>query len=105
MDAAAAIACRSTYERGDLQACLGIWPRGDRDERAALVRLIGGGTPEAAVAAVHPSVRKLWASALQSRLFNAAVAARVDTLDRLVPGELAYKQANGACFVVEDVPA
>jgi tRNA pseudouridine13 synthase len=35
-------------------------------------------------------------------LFNEIVAKRIDSLDRLMPGDFAYKHENGACFLVED---
>ena len=41
-------------------------------------------------------------SALQSRMFNDVVARRIDSLDRLMTGDLAYKHENGAVFLVED---
>ena len=46
-------------------------------------------------------------SALQSRLFNDVLARRVEagTYDRALDGDLAYKHANGACFLVESASA
>ena len=35
---------------------------------------------------------------LQSRLFNQVVAERLDSIDRLMDGDLAYKHDNGAVF-------
>ena len=96
---------RVAFDRGDLTAALAAWPGGDRTERAVLVRLTAGDTPARAVAAVPEAVRRLWVSALQSRLFNAVVARRIDTLGGLLPGDIAYKHENGACFRVEDVDA
>ncbi|MEZ5990501.1 MAG: tRNA pseudouridine(13) synthase TruD [Planctomycetota bacterium] len=44
----------------------------------------------------------LCTAALQSRAFNAVLAARLDTLDRLLPGEQAVLHRNGALFLVTD---
>ncbi len=44
-------------------------------------------------------------SAWQADLFNRFLARRPEPLDRLLPGELAWKHDSGACFVVEDAEA
>jgi tRNA pseudouridine13 synthase len=69
-------------------------------ERAVLARLIKTGNATAAVKSVDEKVRKLWVSALQSRLFNDVLARRIDAIDQLLDGDLAYKHENGACFSV-----
>ena len=79
-----------------------LWPRRCGMERRILARLIKTGKPDAAVRAVDEKLRRLWVSALQSRLFNDVVARRIETLDQLIDGDLAYKHENGACFRVED---
>ena len=52
--------------------------------------------------AVHPRLKKLYLSALQSFLFDQAVAARIDGIDEVKCGDLACKHVNGACFLVAD---
>ena len=95
---------RALFDRGDLEAAMKAWPRRAGMERRVLHRLIKTGRAGAAVRAVDEKLRRLWVSALQSRLFNEVLARRVnaDTFDRLLDGDLAYKHANGACFLVED---
>lgn len=44
-------------------------------------------------------------SAVQSEVFNRVIAARLDSLDRLLPGDLALLHRNGAVFAVEDAAA
>ena len=44
-------------------------------------------------------------SAWQSAVFNEVLAARLPTFDTLLPGDLAQKHENGACFLVEDLAA
>jgi len=41
-------------------------------------------------------------SAVQSEVFNRVVAARIETCDRLLPGDVAFLHGNGALFAVED---
>jgi tRNA pseudouridine13 synthase len=55
---------------------------------------------ESALRAVDRDSRSLQLSALQSRIFNRVLAARVGELDRLKPGDLAWIHASGACFAV-----
>lgn len=57
---------------------------------------------EGALKSIHPRLVNLYLSAAQSTLFDRAVAARIDALDRLEVGDIACKHANGACFLVED---
>jgi tRNA pseudouridine13 synthase len=66
--------------------------------------MIKTGRPGAAVRSIDEKLRRLWVSALQSRLFNHVLARRVgnDTFDKVLEGDLAYKHANGACFLVEN---
>ncbi len=70
-------------------------------EARVLGRFIRTGDASAAVGAVDERIRNLWISALQSRLFNDVVAARIGALDKLVDGDLAWKHDSGAVFAVE----
>jgi len=42
-------------------------------------------------------------SAYQSQLFNQVVAQRLESIDRLWPGDLAWRHPQGAVFAVEDL--
>jgi tRNA pseudouridine13 synthase len=94
---------RAAYDAGQLEKSLDLWPGGM--ERAVLARLVRSGQPAAAVRSVDQKIRKLWVSALQSRLFNDVVARRIDSLGQVMDGDLAYKHENGACFRVESASA
>jgi len=79
-------------------------PRHCRSERDVLQRLAA--RPEAwerAFGAVHPRLKKLYLSAYQSYLFDKVLERRLPEIDCLLPGDLAWKHVNGACFMVEDV--
>lgn len=91
---------RNMFEQGNYQESMKHWPRRCGLERRTLARLIKTTQPGAAVRAIDLRLRKLWTSALQSRLFNDVLAERVKSLDRLMDGDLAYKHENGACFAV-----
>jgi tRNA pseudouridine13 synthase len=96
-------AARAAYDRGDREGSMRQWPRRSGMERRVLARLIKTGRAGSAVWAIDEKIRRLWVSALQSRLFNDVVARRVeaDALDRVMDGDLAWKHDNGACFQVE----
>jgi tRNA pseudouridine13 synthase len=101
------IRARANFDRNDLDGAMKGYPRSHGLERRILARLVKTGKPGAAVKAVDEKLRRLWVSALQSRLFNDVAAARLqmNALDRVMVGDLAYKHENGACFRVEDEAA
>ncbi|MFK7743309.1 MAG: tRNA pseudouridine(13) synthase TruD [Planctomycetota bacterium] len=47
----------------------------------------------------------LMLSAVQSEVFNRTIAARIQSLGKLMRGDLAQLHRNGACFAVEDLAA
>lgn len=51
------------------------------------------------------SMRKLYINAFQSHLFNHVLALRIDAIDRVEAGDMAYLHRNGACFRVQDAVA
>jgi tRNA pseudouridine13 synthase len=93
----------SSYRAGDLTEALRLFPRHCRSERDVLQRLFARpGEYEKAFSAVHPRMKKLYLSAVQSFLFDQVVARRISNIDELITGDLACKHINGACFLVED---
>ncbi|HZV00198.1 MAG TPA: tRNA pseudouridine(13) synthase TruD [Planctomycetota bacterium] len=79
------------------------FPHSAQAERTALSVLAR--EPEAhekAVRAIPIKWRRLYTSALQSLLFNRYLTRRLEKIDRLEAGEIAFLNRNGAAFVVED---
>ena len=64
-----------------------------------------GGNARRALLSVEPTLRSLLVSAYQSWLFNGVLGERIAGIDRMEPGDMAYKHENGACFLVEDAEA
>lgn len=97
------VAAREAFDRRDNDASMRAWPRRSGMERRVLARLMKTGRPGAAVRAIDEKLRRLWVSALQSRLFNEVVARRVTagTIDALLDGDLAWKHDSGAVFRIE----
>ena len=99
------LAARKAFDAGDLELAMKKYSRRCGMERRILARLIKTGKPGAAARAVDEKLRRLWINALQSAAFNRVVARRIDSLDRLLSGDLAMKEENGAVFLVEDAAA
>jgi tRNA pseudouridine13 synthase len=94
------------YQQGDLLEALRLFPRHCRTEREVLQRLVARPDEyEKAFSVIHPRLKKLYISAVQSFLFDQTVARRIDRIDELMTGDLACKHVNGACFLVEDAAA
>ncbi|MBP1728934.1 MAG: truD [Deltaproteobacteria bacterium] len=91
------------FHNGNLAAAVERMPPHCRTEKEVLKTLLR--RPEGwerAVKSIHPRIINLYLSAAQSSLFDRTVAARIDALDRIEPGDIACKHANGACFLVTD---
>src|SRR3954469_12350299 len=95
---------RKAFERNDPKLAMKLWPRKSGMERRVLARYIKTGKPGQAARAIDERLRRLWVSAVQSHMFNHVLSQRVTnaTYDKVLPGDLAYKHENGACFLVED---
>jgi tRNA pseudouridine13 synthase len=102
IDDADTLTARTAFDARDNAAAMHNWPRRSGMERRVLARLMKTHRPAAAVRTVDEKIRRLWISALQSRVFNAVIAQRIEQLDQVWAGDLAYKHENGACFIVED---
>lgn len=102
VDDSNSLGARTAYDRGDFEQAMKLYPRHCGMERRILARYIKTGKPVAAVKAIDERLRRLWVSAVQSRLFNAVVARRIQSLGQVMAGDLAYKHERGAVFRVED---
>ncbi len=94
---------RELFDAGDLAGAAAAWPRRLPGPGKVCRALIAAkGDTKVAWRAVDHSLRKLYISAVQSELFNRVLAARIESINRLFDGDVAWKHANGACFAVED---
>jgi tRNA pseudouridine13 synthase len=96
------LAARTAFDASQFEEAMKNWPRRCGMERRILHRFIKTRRPAASARAVDQKIRRLWVSALQSRMFNDVAAARIDTIDQIMNGDVAYKEDNGACFLVTD---
>src|SRR6266566_2650468 len=81
IDDANALGARKSFDRGDLEQAMKLYPRSSGMERRILHRLIKTGNAKTAVHAIDQKLQRLWISALQSELFNQVLARRIDTID------------------------
>ncbi|HOJ53618.1 MAG: tRNA pseudouridine(13) synthase TruD [Phycisphaerae bacterium] len=94
---------RELFEAGDYEEAARTWPYPFFNEKRICRMIIKyKGNAERVIRAVDKQMRRFYISAYQSLLFNQIVAARLETLDRLMAGDLAWKHANGAVFKVVD---
>jgi tRNA pseudouridine13 synthase len=91
------------FRAGDLDLTLEHLPKRMRDELRLLQTLKYNGPAEHAVLNLPRPLLRLFLSAYQSHLFDQLLEQRLPFLDRLEPGDLAVKHANGACFQVINV--
>lgn len=102
VDHGAVRTARELFDANQLEASAAAWPGAFRQQARVCEALARNGDPRRAWRAVDHTLRKLYISALQSDMFNRVVARRVDRLDQIETGDVAWKHANGACFRVED---
>ncbi len=97
------LAARQQYEAGNLGAAADLWPHAFQNERR-LVRALerNRGNARRTFKVIDRQMQRFYLSAYQSQLFNQIVAQRVNGLDRLVRGDLAWRHPQGAVFRVED---
>jgi len=95
---------RDLFDARDYEAAARAWPGRSFTEQATVCVTYGrtGRDAKKAWRVVNHTLRKLYLSSFQSELFNRIVADRIDSIDKLEPGDVAWKHANGACFLVED---
>ena len=93
------------FHTGDLETAIEKLPRHCRPERRLLEMIRDGKNPRKAVRAMPRKLLRLYLSAFQSSLFDRLIDMRLDTLNQIWAGDLAYKHMNGACFLVTDPAA
>jgi tRNA pseudouridine13 synthase len=94
------------YRRGELAESLALFPGHFRVERELIGRLVQ--RPDAfdkAFNSVQPRLKRLYLSAFQSSLFDRVLEQRLDRLEEVAAGDIAFKHENGACFLVRDAAA
>ncbi len=102
-DTGAVAEARALFDAGEYNASSNAWPSGFQE----CVLLARGmtrhrGDAERAVKDLSKKTLGLYVSAIQSELFNRILARRIQEMDKLRDGDVAWKHENGAAFLVED---
>lgn len=90
------------YAQGNIEESLAAFPGRFRDERRLLHTLLRGKDHRQAVLTLPRKLLRLYLSAYQSNLFDTQVQMRLNSLDLIWDGDIAYIHNKGACFRVED---
>lgn len=93
---------RRLFDAGKLEQAYRKMPIRQRIEKKALHALLRFGEAERAYFAIPKRMRQMFVSSFQSYLFNRIVSNRVQEIDRVRVGDLAYLHRNGAVFLVEE---
>ena len=94
---------RASYDTGDWEVALAMFPGNMVDERRALQTLIHSrGDYQQAYRTISKRLKTFLLSAFQSALFNQVLDTRLDTLDQVYLGDLAMKHPGRSVFRVED---
>lgn len=96
---------RELFDHGAYEEAAGAWPRGfGQCARLAAAMARTGGDAARSIPVVGKRMLRLYASAYQSRLFNAVLAHRIEmgAMAALLRGDLAWKHDSEALFLVED---
>lgn len=94
---------RQLVDEGKWTEALSYWPDKFSDERrmvAAIAR--ADGNIESATKVLNKKLKIFFISAFQSQMFNSLLADRLNTIDQLENGDIAYIHQKGASFLVED---
>lgn len=96
---------RAALGAGRYQDAARAFPASFTLERHLARELHRGRSLEDALRRPPAKIVALLVSAWQSAVFNRVLEARHESFDRLLPGDVAWKHANGACFSVENPEA
>ena len=97
---------RRLFEEGKLEESAAAWPRGLSDN-ARLCKVLSRrpDEPKRAIMACDKRMLRLYASAYQSYMFNRILTERLDRLNVMEVGDLAWKHDKGVVFTVDDEDA
>jgi tRNA pseudouridine13 synthase len=102
-EAASARAARQLIDEGRWTDALKQWPNALSDERRVLAAIVRAGDRlDDVFRTLDKKSKRFFVSAFQSALFNELLANRLDRLDQLQKGDVAYIHSKGAAFIVKD---
>lgn len=95
---------RELFDSGEYEKAAQAWPYPFNNERRLCYAVAkNGGQLGKSVRAIEPQMKRFYVSAYQSQMFNQIVVSRLERIDQLIEGDLAWRHPQGAVFRVEDV--
>ena len=88
------------FRHGDITSAVEKLPRHCQPESKLLKAIKYGTSPRDAIYVLPRKLLRLYLSAYQSSLFDRIVEMRLTKLHQIWLGDIAFKHANGACFLV-----
>lgn len=105
-DTGPVLQARKLYEAEKYTEAIKTWPYGFRDNRKLAKQMEKyGGKHNKAFRTIDSRMLKFFVNAYQSYLFNQVLARRINEIDQVRLGDLAFKHDSGSVFRVEDVEA
>lgn len=101
-DTGEVLKARQLFARGEYEKAAAAWPYGFRESVHVCRVMARGGNARRAIFGIDRKVQGFYVSAFQSMLFNDLLSKRLDRMDVMLKGDLAYKEHHGAVFRVED---
>ena len=95
-------AARDAFDLGMFGHAMRYWPRHCAAPRKALAAFMKNRRAADAVAAVDKWTKRIYVEAFAAELFNKMLARRIETMDRVLAGDLAEEQQTGRLFRVDD---
>jgi tRNA pseudouridine13 synthase len=106
VDTGRVLRARKLYEQGQWARAARMYPASLRDHvRICRALHKRHGDADAALRVLDRGMLQFYLAAWQSRLFNAVLEERLDGLDRLLEGDLAWRHSDGSLVSVSEPPA
>lgn len=96
---------RALFDAGHYDDAASAWPSGFRQCVRLCRAMASRHDASRALPAVGKRMLRFYVGAYQSWIFNHVLARRIDGIDRIMAGDLAWKHDSEALFLVEDVEA
>ncbi len=95
---------RELFDQGEIGRACATWPSSFQEQvRLGRALLKSKNNHRRALETLDKSLSRLFVSAVQSEYFNQALARRIQEIDHLLEGDVAWNHQSNACFPVEQL--
>lgn len=97
---------RAAYDQADYEKAYTLWPVYFNDRRRLLKTMVEHKNDKhKAYNILDRRLKRFFIAAFQSHMFNKVLAKRIDGIDTLMDGDLAWQHDDGTCFDVQNPQA